>query len=182
MRIGMVKNKGGIMCSNIYFYVVCVASFRKEMNHGVWIDATLPMKQIRSEIEGMLLTSVFEKATQWRIIYFDTPYPFQFLNDETSLNAVHNMALFIEAHGDKGAQLLAHFDGDVIEAQEALERRYCGQFPSGEIFMQHQISVEYPIPDWLSDCIDYRAAWRNRSRYAYFYVPAKPKGIHVFRR
>ena len=170
------------MCPNIHFYVVCVASFRKGVNHGVWIDSTLPMAQIKLEIEGMLLTSIFEKATQWRIVHFETPYPFQFLNDETRLASVHKMALFIETHGDKGAQLLEYFDGDVQEAQEALAHRYCGQFPSGEAFMQHQLSVTYPIPEWLCDCIDYRAVWNNRSQHAYFYLSAKPKGIHIFYR
>lgn len=170
------------MCPNIHLYIVCVASFRKGMNHGVWIDASLPIAQIKLEIDGMLLTSVFEKATQWRIAHFETPYPFAFLNDQTRLTAVHNMALFIEKHGDKGAQLLAHFDGDVLEAQEALEQRYCGQFPSGESFMQYQLSVTYPIPEWLCDCIDYRAVWEDRSQNAYFYIPAKPKGIHIFDR
>ena len=50
------------MCPNIHFYVVCVASFQKDINHGVWVDALMPIEDMQQEINNMLSSSIAKKG------------------------------------------------------------------------------------------------------------------------
>ena len=171
------------MYPNIIFYAVCITSYRDGINHGRWIDAMLPVEEMRMEIDYMLSNSIAKPHSGARIIRFDTPLPFKFLDDETSLEKLHDMANFILEHGEKGACLLEYFYGDVLEARDTLAERDLGYFESTSQFIFTQLHASCPVlPDWVADNLNYQALEKDWLAKYYLTLPAKSGGLYVFQR
>ena len=163
----------------ISFYAVCLKSFQAGINHGKWILADLELDDIQMEIQGMLRRSSFKKATRWRIHKFDSAFNFNFLNDETNLETLHDMAMFILSHGYRGGKLLEYFQGDVREATDTLAR-YLGVFDDPISFVKQFFSTYYKPSSIVKECMNFNALWQRLSVTHYFALPAKKGGIHIF--
>ncbi len=169
------------MDNQFYFYAVCLASFRADITHGTWINARLPVEEMRQRIDEMLATSSFEHATKWRIHRYDIPYELDFLHDETPLEALHNIALFLESEGDKGAKVLDYFDGDIESALEALEH-YLGHFNTPENFMRQHFLKRYKLSSLAQKNVDFNGLW-YQLHYAGYYFELKSNqddGVYIF--
>ena len=170
---------------NIHIYVSCKKSFKNGINHGVWIDTTLDVVEIHRIIQNMLASSLYAGDTDWWITAFDTPVPYDFLSDQTSLEDLNRMAMLIEYHGDMAAKLLARFGGDVIETEDAIRERYRGHFKNEAEFIQYQLIEEgyilepaklEPIKSAINDDMIWRL-WRNR----FFSLSAREGGVYIFK-
>ena len=165
--------------NNIYVYISCKQSFKNRLKHGVWVDLTLPVEEIKRIIQNMLSSSLYAGNTGWWITQFDTPVPYDFLSDQTSLEDLHSMAMLIEHHGDVAVKLLAHFDGDIIETADAMENRYCGQYDSETAFAQQRIIEDGYMLKGLEFAINYDAIWRLWRHDRFFSLPAKSGGVYI---
>ena len=164
---------------NIYIYISCRESFKKRLNHGVWVDPSLPVEEMMRIILTMLASSLYAGNTGWWITQFDTPVPYDFLSDQTSLEDLHSMAMLIEHHGDVAAKLLAYFDGDIVETEDAMENRYCGQYDSEIAFTKQRLGEAGYILTGIEFAIDYGAIWRLWQRDRFFSLPAKSGGVYI---
>lgn len=169
------------MENNIHFYVSCTESFKRHLEHGVWIDATLELEDMQQEINRMLSTSLYADHTHWRITAFDTPLAYDFLSDQSQLKHLHDMAMLIELHGDMAAKLLARFHGDIIETQDAMKARYIGFFEDEIAFVTHQLTEEGYRLEGIKPAIDYQVIW-DLWHTRFFSLPAKGGGIYVLHR
>ena len=43
---------------NIYAYISCKQSFKNRLKHGVWVDPTLPVEEIKRIIQAMLASQL----------------------------------------------------------------------------------------------------------------------------
>ena len=167
------------MATDFLFYVLCEESLRSGIKHGCWIDATSALKDIQAEIDKMLKTSAFDNATQWRIQQYETAYCFDFLDDAVSLETLHQMGTFMEAHGDKGAKLLEYLQGDVREAEAALHREV-GCFPDRKAFLQQWLDLNN-IPQAVQESVDFAVLWQKVRPGQFFDIKTEDGGIRVFR-
>ena len=166
---------------NIYAYISCMQSFKNRLKHGVWVDLSLPVEEMMRIIQNMLASSLYAGNTRWWITQFDTPVPYDFLSDQTSLEDLHSMAMLIEHHGDVAAKLLARFDGDIIETEDAMENRYCGQYESEIAFTKQRLIDNGYILKGIEFSIDYDAIWRFWQHDRFFSLPAKSGwGLYSF--
>lgn len=101
-------------------YVADLAAYNNRILHGVWIDATADLETIQNQIKGMLAHSPVEDAEEYAIHDFED-YGGYRLGEYEGLQAAHEIACFIDAHGDLGADLLSHFCGDMQSAFSAME-------------------------------------------------------------
>ena len=167
---------------DLYFYVACTESLKREINHGLWIDAAWELEEINTEIDRMISSSLFDQ-TNWRITRYETPAGFDFLSDQSPLERLHEMAKFIAQHGELGVGLLRHFDGDTLEAKDSVSDRNVGQFESIEQFIKMRIKQDYLLPNELMMSLDYKKLWQvwQRKYYVAFSVNGN-KHVHVFRK
>ena len=167
------------METNILFFVSCTESFKRRLNHGTWIDGTLSLMEIYREIDKIIKSSIFSENTDWRITEFATPVPYPFLTDQTSVEDLHNMAMLIESYGDIAAKLLARFEGDVIEAQDAIDDRYLGHFESEVNFVKEKMIEDAFVPEHMRAAFNLQMLWANWAKY-FFSLPAKDGGVYIF--
>ena len=167
--------------TNIHVYISCTESFKRRLKHGIWIDTSHALEEIKRMIAAMIATSIFAENTSWRITEFNTPVPYDFLHDQTSLEDLHNMAMLIEYHGDVAAKLLQRFNGDVVEAEDFINERYLGHFESETAFTKQKLKEEGYHFENLKRHFDYNAIWRLWSIVQYFSLPAKDGGVYVFK-
>ena len=130
----------------------------------------------------MISSSLFEK-TDWRITRYETPKGFDFLCDQSSLELLHEMAKFMAQHGELGASLLCHFQGDTLEAKDCILDRNLGQFDSVEQFIEQRLSSYPPMSPDVKKAIDHHKLWKIWQRKYYMALSTKEgKQVHIFRK
>ncbi len=87
------------------------------MLHGVWIDATEDLDDIQDQINPMLEASPEEDSEEWAIHDYEG-YGAYRLSEYDGIESAHEVACFIEEHGDIAAELLSHFS-TIDEAHKA---------------------------------------------------------------
>ncbi len=113
---------------NPKIYVACLASYNNGRLHGCWLDATQDLDCINDEIQNMLSNSKIPDAEEFAIHDFEDFGSFH-LGEYESITHVHELAIFIQEHGELGAEVLQHF-GEIEGAQDALENNYHGAYDS----------------------------------------------------
>jgi len=83
------------------------------------------------------------------------------LGEYEGLESAHEVACFIEEHGELGAELLAHFSS-IDEARQAIEDNYCGCYSSLADYAQELTEQSTTIPENLTTSITnaWRVIWR----------------------
>ena len=164
-------------------YVACLASYRKGIAHGVWIDADLEIELIKKKVKRMLAKSPVEWAEEYAIHSFEGFYEL-WVGEDEHLDSVHEKAMFVMEHGELGAKLAAYYGEDLEDAREALENFYEGKYKSELNFARELFDECYlpAIPENVQAYIDYEAFCRDIFIQDYFSLTLDIKGsCHVFR-
>ena len=143
----------------IRIYVADLAAYNNGHLHGVWIDATQALDDIHAQIESMLAASPIEAAEEYAIHDYEGFGDYR-LGEYEGIEAVHEIACFIEEHPDFGAALLAHF-GDVEQARKSADEDYCGCHRSLADYAQELTEETTTIPESLACYIDYEKMARD---------------------
>ena len=104
----------------------------------------------------MLETSPTENAEEYAIHDYEGfgSYP---LSEYEGIDAVHEVACFIEEHEEMAAELLSIFNGDIEQASKAIEENYCGSHKSVADYAEELTEGTVEIPEHLARYIDYIA-------------------------
>ena len=140
-------------------YMACLAAYNAGTLHGCWIDAAQDLDAIWSALRAMLATSPEPGAEEWAIHDFEGFGPLR-LEEYDGIEHIHELACFIEEHGELGAALLEHFGGDIEDAERAIEN-YSGCFESLADYAQDLTEETSQIPQHLAPYIDYEAMGRD---------------------
>ncbi len=164
---------------NPRIYVACLAAYNNGQLHGSWIDVDGDENAIWEAVRSMLKSSPQPEAEEWAIHDYDG---FEGVNIEEydSFARVIALADFIQNCPVFGAKLLANFNGNMEEAENALER-YAGQYCSLADFAQELTEETTPIPETLKHYIDYDAMSRDMEMNGdVFAIETAYQQIHVF--
>ena len=143
------------MCEEIRIYVACLAAYNSGYLHGVWIDATEGVDDIQEQINSMLESSPVEDAEEYAIHDFEG-YGSYRLSEYEGIESAHEIACFIEEHGEIAAELISYFS-TLEEAQKAIEENYAGCYKSVADFAEELTEDTTQIPESLARYIDYNA-------------------------
>ncbi|KPM17699.1 antirestriction protein ArdA [Citromicrobium sp. WPS32] len=162
----------------IQIYVACLAAYNNGHLHGRWIDAAQEADAIRANITAMLDASPIADAEEWAIHDYDG-FEGLSISEYEGVERVVELAAFIGEHGMLGALLVDHL-GDLAEARQALDERYCGQFESLADYVQELIE-ETAIPEQLRFYIDWQAMARDAEISGdVFTIRTGHDEVHVF--
>lgn len=131
--------------SEIRIYVACLASYNSGHLHGRWIDATLGIDHIWSEVRAMLAASPMPDAEEWAIHDYEG-FDGAPISEYASFDTVAELAAFIAEHDALGGELISHFCGDLDQARAAFED-YAGEYSSLGAFaeeLHEQTGTEIP--------------------------------------
>ena len=160
-------------------YVACLASYNNGCLHGRWMDAAQECSELQDEINAMLKASPEEGADEWAIHDFEGFGSYR-LSEYEGLESVHEVASFIEEHGDLGAELLSYYS-DVDEARKAIEESYCGCHTSVADYAQELTEDTGDIPKHLEMYIDYERMGRDMELSGdIFTIEMGYQEVHIF--
>lgn len=114
--------------NNPQIYVICLTSYNNGILHGTWIDATQELADIQAAIDVMLKTSPIAGVEEYEIHDYEGFQGYK-LSGFTSIESAHEIAEFFTKHGHIAARLLEHFEGDLGDAQNAMDN-YAGKYRS----------------------------------------------------
>jgi len=159
--------------------VACLAAYNNGHLHGRWIEANQDFDDIQSDIATMLATSPISNAEEWAIHDFEG-FEGAEIGEYTSIETVIKLAEFVSEHGELGGKLLAHFGGDLEDAEAAFEN-YAGQHMSLADFVQELTEETTEIPQSLVYYIDYAAMARDMELNGdLFTIELGFEDVHVF--
>lgn len=151
---------GAITTIQPRIYVVCLAAYNSGCLHGAWINASQEPWSIWDEVSEMLKSSPIEGAEEWAIHDYEGFGPLR-IKEYEGFERVSAIALFIAAHGEIGAALLEHFNGDIEEARATFADRYLGRHASLADYVQELTEETTAIPSSLRYYIDWQAMARD---------------------
>lgn len=140
-------------------YIADLAAYNNGILHGVWIDATLALEDIQEYINTLLQTSPVDDAEEYAIHDYEGFEGYR-LSEYEGIESAHTVALFIEEHGELGAELLNYYS-DLEEAQKAIDERYHGAYESLEDYARQFTEDTSTIPEHLAFYIDYERMGRD---------------------
>ena len=170
--------------TNIMIYAACTQSLKHGITHGVWLDPTLPVEDMKLQITAMLDASLFHHQTNWCITYIESPLLLRFLDSKKSLSQLHKIACFIAAfkEGNFGAKLLDHYWGNVEEAQETLFNQYMGSFDNIDHFVKNYLAQFTKTPQCVIDTVNTKKLWQAWQEDKFFVILTPPHGVQIFRK
>lgn len=162
----------------IRIYVACLAAYNNGILHGRWIDATLGEDHISDGIKAMLAASPIPGAEEHAIHDYEG-FEGVALGENESVQRVAELAAFIGEHGAIAGKLVEYF-GDLEEAKEALEDRYCGVHSSVADFAQEITEETTQIPQNLQYYIDYERMARDLEMSDILAIETGFEEVHIF--
>ena len=162
-------------------YVACLAAYNNGYLHGAWIDADQDADQIRNEISAMLARSPIKGAEEYAIHDYEG-FESVTIHEYAGIEKVARMGAFIAEHGALGAGLLSEFNGDIDQAETALQDCYHGAFASLADYME-ELTTEsgVTIPEALRYYIDWEAMARDAEMGGEFFtIETGHDEVHVF--
>ena len=163
---------------NIKIYVACLASYNSGILHGRWIDASQGEEHIRDGIKAMLAESPIAGAEEYAIHDYEG-FEGVSLSEYAGINYVVELAEFIDEHGEIAAKLIEYF-GDLDEAREALEERYCGVYGSVADYAQELTEQTTQIPESLQYYIDWERMARDLAISDILAIETGFSEVHIF--
>lgn len=168
------------MATEIKIYIADLAAYNAGYLHGAWIDATLDITDIQEKIREILNTSPVEDAEEYAIHDYEGFGGYN-LGEYAGLETAHKIACFLEEHGEIAADLLAHFCGDMDEAQKTIEDNYCGCYSSVADFAEELTEQSTDIPKNLKFYIDYDRMARDMDMSGdIFSIETAHDEVHIF--
>jgi len=161
-------------------YVACLAAYNNGYLHGAWIDAAQEPWAIYDAVRVMLAASPVEDAEEWAIHDYEGFGGIR-LSEYASFERVSQLAAFIAEHGEIGAALLDHYNGDLDEARQALADRYHGAHASLADYLQELTEETTTIPHALRYYIDWDSMARDAELSGdLFTIETAHDAVHVF--
>lgn len=168
------------MSEEIKIYVADLAAYNNGKLHGVWIDATQELDDIQDQINEMLENSPEELAEEWAIHDYEGFGSYS-VSEYEGIQSLHEIACFIEEHGEIGSELLSHFGDDLDDAKKAIEDNYSGCYASLADYAQELTEDTGDIPKHLEFYIDYERMGRDMELSGdIFTIETAHDEVHVF--
>jgi len=146
--------------------------------HGEWIDATQGVGGVKDDVRKMLSSSPADYAEEWAIHDYDGFGDIS-ISEYQSFETIADYAEFIEAHGDLGAKLIAHF-GDLEDAQSAISDNYVGSYESVTDYAEQVTQDTTEIPETLRFYIDYEKMGRDLEINDVLAIEVGFRETHIF--
>jgi antirestriction protein len=168
------------MNEEIKIYVADLAAYNNGKLHGVWIDATQELDDIQDQINEMLAESPEELAEDWAIHDYEGFGNYS-VSEYEGIQSLHEIACFIEEHGEIGSELLGHFGDDLDDAKKAIEENYSGCYASLADYAQELTESTGDIPKHLEFYIDYERMGRDMELSGdIFTIETAHDEVHIF--
>ena len=168
------------MCEEIRIYVACLAAYNNGKLHGDWIDATQELDEIWRQIQQMLKRSPECDAEEFAIHDYEG-FGGYGLGEYEAIEAVHDIACFIEEHSKLAGELLNHFGGSLEDARKAVEEHYSGCYTSLADYAEELTDGIGQIPSNLAYYIDYYRMGRDMELGGDIYtIETASDEVHVF--
>jgi len=169
------------MSEEIRIYVACLAAYNNGYLHGEWIDATRDMDDIQEQVQAMLKASPVEEEAEEYAIHDHEGFDGYPIGEYEGLERAHELACFIEEHGNIASELLNQFGGDIKDATKAKEDNYCGCYSSVADYAQELTEQTGDIPKHLEFYIDYiRMAYDMEVSGDIFTIETAHEEVHIF--
>ncbi|MEM1223292.1 MAG: antirestriction protein ArdA [Verrucomicrobiota bacterium] len=140
-------------------YVACLAAYNSGTLHGEWITLTDDIEETWNRIRKMLAASPIPDAEEWAIHDFEG-FAGVRLSEWEDIERVHELSEFLQSHDEVGALVLDHYNGDIEDANRALEN-YMGCYQSIADYAQEITESRTEIPKHLEFYIDYERMGRD---------------------
>ena len=168
------------MSEEIRIYVADLAAYNNGRLHGVWIDATEEMDDIWAQVNQMLKSSPEGFAEEYAIHDYEGFGGYR-VSEYEGLESAHNVAVFIEEHGEIAGELLNNFGGDLEDAKKAIEENYSGCYKSLAEYAEELTEQTAEVPENLAFYIDYERMGRDMELGGDFYtIETGFEEVHVF--
>lgn len=168
------------MNEEIKIYVADLAAYNNGKLHGVWIDATQELDDIQDQINEMLADSPEELAEEWAIHDYEGFGSYS-VSEYEGIQSLHEIACFIEEHGEIGNELLSHFGDHLDDAKKAIEENYAGCYSSLADCAQELTEDTGDIPKHLEFYIDYERMGRDMEVSGdIFTIETAHDEVHIF--
>ena len=168
------------MSEEIRIYVADLAAYNNGRLHGVWIDATEEMDDIWAQVNQMLKNSPEGFAEEYAIHDYEGFGGYR-VSEYEGLESAHNVAVFIEEHGEIGGELLSHFGDNIEDATKAIEDHYAGEYKSLADYAEELTEQTGDIPEHLAFYIDYERMGRDMELSGDVYtIETGFEEVHVF--
>jgi antirestriction protein len=141
-------------------YVACLAAYNNGRLHSCWIDANQSAEKLQEEVQRMLADSPEPNAEEWAIHDYED-FGGYFIEENTDLETVANIAAWICEHGQLGAAILEYAGGDLDQSRSMLEDQYHGLYESEKDFTESFFEETHEIPEYLVCYIDYELMARD---------------------
>jgi antirestriction protein len=167
------------MTPTIQIYVACLAAYNNGILHGEWIDLNQPLDDVWRTINTMLKTSPIPDAEEWAIHDYEGFESYD-LGEYEGIQRTYALAQFILEHGKLGGLLLDFMNGDLNEAENALQN-YMGEFRRLADYAEQLTQDTVSIPEHLAYYIDYEAMARDMDMSGdVFTLQTAFEEVHVF--
>ena len=160
-------------------YVADLAAYTNGKLHGVWINALAELDDIFDIIKTMLASSPERHAEEYAIHDYEG-FDGCSLSEYQSVESVRDIAMFLNEYPDIGGELLAYFDNDIKQAQDAAVEQYQGCYDSLADYAQVITEDTTSIPNHLQYYIDYERMARDMEMGGEIFMLKHNQGIHVF--
>jgi len=161
-------------------YVACLAAYNNGHLHGAWIDAAQDAWSIWGDVKAMLDISPMADAEEWAIHDYEGFMGVR-IEEYSSFETVSQLATFVLEHGQLGAELVAHFGGDLSDAETAIADNYLGCQASLADYMQEVTEETTAIPENLRFYIDWQSMARDAELSGDLYtIETGFDVVHVF--
>ena len=168
------------MSEEIRIYVADLAAYNNGRLHGVWIDATEEMDDIWAQVNQMLKSSPEGFAEEYAIHDYEGFGGYR-VSEYEGLESAHNVAVFIEEHGEIAGELLNNFGGDLEDAKKAIEENYSGCYKSLAEYAEELTEQTAEVPENLAFYIDYERMGRDMELGGDVYtIETGFEEVHVF--
>lgn len=166
--------------SDIQIYVADLAAYNNGILHGVWIDATLELDDIYQQVKQMLKQSPVESSEEIAVHDYEGFGSYS-VSEYSGLEELHNVACFIERHGELGAKILSHCCDDLDKATKMLEENYNGEYESVADYARQLTEDTGDIPKHLEFYIDYEKMGRDMEISGdIFTIEMAHNEVHIF--
>lgn len=161
-------------------YVACLAAYNNGKLHGVWIDATDTLDEIWEQVNAMLKSSPEPDAEEWAIHDYEGFGSYN-VSEYEGFETLHEIACFIDEHGEIAGELIGHYCGDVVYAKQSMEEDYSGCYESLADYAQELTEQTSQIPSHLENYIDYEAMGRDMEMGGdIFTIETGYREVHIF--
>ena len=168
------------MSEEIRIYVADLAAYNNGILHGVWIDATQDIDDIQEQINDMLASSPEQDAEEYAIHDYEGFAGYS-ISEYESVQRAHEVACFLEEHGEIAGDLLSHFGDCIEDAQKAIEENYCGCYASLADYAEELTEETTQIPEHLALYIDYEKMGRDMELGGdVFTIETGYQEVHIF--